>query len=327
MRRRDAIAMISVALFGALPLGEARAEKHLDRVGILSPQSPDASKPQWEAFRRRLRELGWEDGNNIAIDARFADGHLDQLRALANELCRSNPDVIVAANSPGVRAAIAASNAIPIVMVEVGDPVATGFVTNLARPTGNVTGVTSMTPQLTQKRLELLHEAVPRAVRIAVVMDPDDPISLPQWHDAQYAADRMGVGLVRLDIRNLVDLRQAFETAARNQADAVLRLADPLDVQLGPELVQLATTYRLPIMLLSNKQVEAGGLMSYFADPIDYYRRAASYVDRVLKGAKPSDLPVEQPTKFNMAINLKTAKTLGLAISPSLLVQADEVIQ
>jgi putative tryptophan/tyrosine transport system substrate-binding protein len=327
MRRRDAIALISISFCAALRSSEARTAPYLDRVAILSPQSLEASEPDWDAFRRGLRDHGWEDGRNVAIKARFANGHLEQLWALANELCRSNPNVIVAANSPGVRAAMAASTTIPIVMVEVGDPVATGFVTNMARPTGNVTGVTSMTPHLTQKRLEILHEAVPTAERIAVITDPDDPISVPQWRDADYAATRMGLHLEKLPVRSLDDLRQAFEKATGNRSDAVLRLADPLDAQLGPELVQLAASYRLPMMLTSNKQVEAGGLMSYFADPIDYYHRAAFYVDRILKGAKPTDLPVEQPTKFNLAINLKTAKALGLTVPASLLARADEVIE
>jgi putative ABC transport system substrate-binding protein len=190
-----------------------------------------------------------------------------------------------------------------------------------------VTGVANMARDLTQKRLELLKEAVPRASRIAVIMNPDDPIIAPQWREVEVAAGRLGVKLRRLEVRSAYDLRRAFQTAVDGHANAVLRLADPLAVVLGTETVDLATKHRLSIMVMSRRQVEAGALMSYFAEPGEYHRQAASHVDRILRGAKAGDLPVEQPTKFDLAINLKTAKALGLTISPSLLLRADRVIE
>jgi putative tryptophan/tyrosine transport system substrate-binding protein len=235
--------------------------------------------------------------------------------------------LIVAANSPGARAAIAATKTIPIVMVEVGDPVATGFVTNLARPGGNVTGISLMLLDLTQKRLAILKEAVPRAKRIAVIMNPDDPIIPMQWREAEAAAGPLGVRLQRLDVRNVGDLRRAFDAAVKDKADAVLRLADPLAGTLNPETVELAMRHRLPTMLRTRLEVEAGGLMSYYPNTRDYYRQAASYVDKILKGAKPGDLPIEQPTRLELVINIKTAKAIGLTIPQSVLWRADHVVE
>jgi len=294
---------------------------------VLSPQSREVSVAVWDSFRQGLHDLGWEDGRNIVIEARFADGKFDRLPALAEELLNLKVSLIVAANSPGARAAISATKTVPIVMVEVGDPVATGFVTNLARPGGNVTGISLMLLELTQKRLALLKEAVPRATRIAVIMNPDDPIIPMQWREAEVAAGRLRVRLQRLDIRNADDLRRAFEAAVKDKADAVLRLADPLAGVLNADTVELATRHRLPTMLRTRLEVEAGGLMSYYPNARDYYRQAASHVDKILKGAKPGDLPIEQPTRIELVINLKTAKALGLTIPQSLLGRADAIIQ
>ena len=297
------------------------------RIGILTAQSRETSTASWESFRQGLRHLGWENGRNLIIEERFTDGNFDRLQVSAQELLKLNVTLIVAANSPGASAAISATKTVPIVMVEVGDPVATGFVTNLARPGGNVTGVSNIASDLTQKRLALLKEAVPRASRIAVIMNPDDPIIPMQWRDAEAGAGRLGVQLLRLEIRNVDDLRRVFEVAAKGKADAILRLADPLAGMLNPETVELAMKYRLPTMVRSRLDVEAGGLMSYFPDPRDYYRQAASHVDKILKGAKPGDLPIEQPTRIELVINLKTAKALGLTIPQSLLGRADAIIQ
>lgn len=297
------------------------------KIGVLASVSRETSMAVWASFRQGLRDLGWEDGRNIVIEARFADGKLERLRGLAEELLNLNVSLIVAANSPGARAAIAATKTVPIVMVEVGDPVATGFVTNLARPAGNVTGLTNMARDLTQKRLELLKEAVPSAKRIAVIMDPGDPIVPPQWRDAQAAADRLGFQLQKLEMRNTDDLRRAFQAAVNGKADAVLRLADPLALVLGVETANLAKKHRLPLMVRARPEVEMGGLLSYYSEPLDYYRRAATYVDKILKGAKPGDLPIEQPTKFELVINTKTARAIGLNIPPSLLLRADQVIE
>jgi len=297
------------------------------KIGVLSSQSRETSKAVWNAFRQGLRDLGWEDGRNIVVDVRFADGHLDRLRALAEDLLKHDVSLIVAQNTPAAGAAIAATRTVPIVMVEVGDPVATGFVTNLSRPGGNVTGLTNMARDLTSKRLQLLKEAVPRATRIAVMMDPGDPVVAPQWRDAQSAARSLGLKLQRLEVRSVDDLRPAFQMAVADKADAVLRLADPLSIVLAAETAQLAIKHRLPLMVRARVELEAGGLMSYYADALEYHRRAASYVDRILKGAKPGDLPVEQPTRFELLINLRTAKAIELTIPQSLLARADQVIE
>ena len=320
--------LTSVAAFVVAPLVvKAQSVGPLVKIGVLSPQSRETSLAAWTAFRQGLREFGWDEGRNIVVEMRFADGKLDRLSGLAQELLSLNVSLIVAQNSPGVRAAITATTTVAIVMVEVGDPVATGFVTNLARPGGNVTGLTNMARDLTSKRLQLLKEAVPSATRIAVIMDPSDPVVAPQWRDAQSAAERLGLHLQRLEMRNAHDLRRAFQMAAVSKADAVLRLADPLAVVLGTETAALAIKHRLPLMVRARPEVEMGGLLSYYADALDYHRRAAVYVDKILKGAKPADLPVEQPTKFELVINLRTAKALGLTIPPSVLLRADHVIE
>jgi ABC-type uncharacterized transport system substrate-binding protein len=325
--RRTFLRVVAGGLLAPSLAAEAQQVGTPAKIGILSPQSRETTKTALASFRHGLRDLGWEEGRNIVIEVRFADGKLERLRGLAEELLNLNVSLIVSQNSPGTSAAIAAPKTVPIVMVEVGDPVATGFVTNLALPGGNVTGLTNMARDLTQKRLALLKEAVPGATRIAVIMDPGDPIVPAQWREAQSAADRLGVRLQRLEVRNADDLRRAFQTAVTGKADAVLRLADPLAIVLGVETADLAKKHRLPLMVRARPEVEMGGLMSYYADALDYHRRAASYVPRILRGATPGDLPIEQPTKFELIINLKTAKALGLTIPPSLLQRADQVIE
>jgi putative ABC transport system substrate-binding protein len=325
--RRTFLRFVALGLLAAPRAANAQQSGKPIRIGVLTAQSRETSTASWESFRQGLRELGWKAGRNIVIEERFAEGKFDRLPALAEELLSLKVSLIVAANSPGVHAAISATKTVPIVMVEVGDPVATGFVTNLARPGGNVTGISLMLLELTQKRLALLKEAVPRATRIAVIMNPDDPIIPMQWREAEVAAGRLGVRLQRLDIRNADDLRRAFEAAVKDKADAVLRLADPLAGVLNAETVELATRHRLPTMLRTRLEVEAGGLMSYYPNARDYYRQAASHVDKILKGAKPGDLPIEQPTRIELVINLKTAKALGLTIPQSLLGRADAIIQ
>jgi ABC-type uncharacterized transport system substrate-binding protein len=321
-----AVILIAVILVAPLVL-KAQSTRSPLRIGVLTPQSRDASASRWGAFRKGLHDLGWEDGRNIVIEARFADGKFELLRPLAEELVQLGVNVIVAANTPGIRAAMNATTTIPIVMIEVADPVTTGFITNLTRPGGNVTGVSTLGRETTRKRLEFLKEAVPRASRIAVIMNPDDPVTAPQWRDAQQAAGLLGLHLLRLEVRNASDLERAVQSAVAGKADAVLRLVDPVAVDLGQRTAELLATHRLPAMLEWKTEVERGALLGYFADPLDYYRRPASYVDRILRGAKPGDLPVEQPMRFQLFINLKTAKALGLTIPQSLLLRADEVIE
>ena len=233
---------------------------------------------------------------------------------------------MLASTSAGTRAAKKATKTIPIVMVDVGDPVTTKLVTNLARPGGNVTGITNMALGLTEKRLAILKEALPGATRIAMLSHPDNLIGPPQWRDAAAAARRLGLRLQRLDIRTREDLPRAFQAAVNARADAVGPLADPLTTTLTRDILELAARHRLPTMMENRAQVEAGALLAYHADPRDAYHRAASYVDRILKGAKPGDLPVEQPTTFELVINQRTAKALGLTIPPAVLLRADAII-
>jgi len=279
------------------------------------------------AFRGGLRELGWEEGKNLAIEERFADGDFSRLPALADELVRRKVDVIVVATSAATSTVMAATNTIPIVMLDVGDPVSSKFVTNLAKPSGNVTGFTNLALGLTEKRLALLKETLPRARRIGMLSHADSPIRAPQWRDARGAAPRLGLTLQRMDIRNRGDLPRAFQAAATARADAVVAMPDALNTVLTREILELAAKHRLPVMVEDRERVEAGALLSYGTDPRDLYRRAASYVDRILKGAKPGDLPVEQPTIFELVINLKIATTLGLTIPPAVLLRADSVIE
>jgi putative ABC transport system substrate-binding protein len=243
------------------------------RIGVLSSQSRETSKTVWTAFREGLRDLGWEEGRNIIIDVRFADGHFDRLRPLAEDLLKHDVRLIVAQNTPAAGAAIAATRTVPIVMVEVGDPVATGFVKNLSRPRGNVTGLTNMARDLTSKRLQVLKEAVPHATRIAVMMDPNDPVVAPQWRDAQSAAPRLGLHLQPLEVRRVDDLRPAFQMAVADKAEAVVRLADPLSIVLAAETAELAIKHRLPLMVRARVELEMGGLISYYADALEYHRR------------------------------------------------------
>ena len=325
--RRAFLGLLTLGLLVSPFAADAQQAGKPVRIGVLTAQSRETSVVSWESFRQGLRDLGWEDGRNMIIESRFANGNFDRLPALAEELLSLKVSLIVAVNSPGARAAISATKTVPIVMAEVGDPLATGFVTNLARPGGNVTGISLNLVELTQKRLAILKEAVPRAKRIAVIMNPDDPVIPMQWREAEAAAGRLGVRLQRLDIRNVGDLRRAFDAAVKDKAEAILRLADPLAGTLNPETVELATRHRLPTMLRTRLEVEAGGLMCYYPNTRDYYRQAATHVDKILKGAKPGDLPVEQPTKFEFVINLKTARAIGLTIPPSLLARADVIIE
>jgi len=311
MDRRAFIGTLAGGLLAAPVAAEAQQTGKAPRIGVLAAYSREASAFLWESFRQGLTERGWEDGRNIIIETRFAEGKFDKLHAFAEELVHQNVEIIVAVNSPGTRAAMAVTNSIPIVMLEVGDPVATGFVKSLARPGGNVTGVSSMARDLTRKRLELLKQAVPKASRIAVIMNRDDPITAPQLRDAEEAAGSLGVQLMRFEVRGADDLEPAFKAAVAARADAVLRLVDPLVVVLASKTAELLARYQLPAIVVARREVELGALMSYFADSRDAYRRAAGYVDRILKGAKAADLPVEQPEKFELVINLKTAKALA----------------
>jgi len=245
---------------------------------------------------------------------------------LASALINTDVDLILSVNTPGTRAAMEATKAIPIVMTAIGDPVGLGLVPSLARPGGNVTGLSNMSGDLAGKRLELLNEAVPTAKRIAVMMHPDDPIVPIQVKDINETAARMGLALEIIPVRDATELEKAFQRALQWRAQALLRLAGQATV-IGPPTAELALKHRMPAMLLVRQDVEAGALMSYFTDQPALFRRAAIYVDKILKGTKPADLPIEQPTKFEFIINLKTAKQIGVTIPPNLLARADKVLR
>jgi len=302
---------------------DARAQQaqKVYRVGVLTPSSL-----QWQptVFTDALRDLGYREAANLTLIVRDAGGRLDALPQLANELVRDKIDLLVAVTTPGARAAIGATKTIPIVMSEVGDPLATGFVTNLGRPGGNVTGVTNLSRDITGKRLQLLKETVPHLVRVAVLHHPDDPIAAPQIADTKATALQLGLEPRFFPVSNAEDLQGAFATMAEWRAQAVLRLAGQA-LPLSRPTVDLAVKYSLPTMMLTKEDVALGALMSYDADRAELFRRTAYFVDKILRGAKPGDLAVEQPSKIELSINIKTANAIGLTIPSSVLLRADHV--
>jgi putative ABC transport system substrate-binding protein len=324
------LAFILLAWVGLLvpPMAKAQPPETLPLIGWLSAGSPSTHGAFLDAFRRGLRERGYVEGRNLRIEYRWADGYLDRLPTLAQELVQRNVDIIVTASTPATRAAQTATKTIPIVTaVTGGDPVAAGFVASLAHPGGNITGLSTLAQDLTPKSLELLRAAAPKATRIAVLLNPANAWYETFWTDSQAAARILGLALVRVEARTPEDIEGAFRTIAEARADAFIVFADPMYVAQRKQIVALAERHHLPGMYPFREFVQAGGLISYGVSLPDNYRRAATYVDKILKGAKPADLPLEQPTKFELVINLKTAKRLGLKISPSLSVFAEELIQ
>lgn len=323
MAKKIVLWSLTAALLTVSPFAEAQFKGKPFRVGVLTP-----AERQWEgpAFRQGLRDLGYIEGSNISIDTRSAEGRLERMPEMAAALVKSGVDVILSVNTPGTRAATQATKSVPIVMAAIGDPVGLGFVTSLARPGGNVTGLSNMGGDLAGKRLQLLKEAVPAAKRIAVMLHPDEPIVPIQLKDLSAAAPHIGVELETIPVRHPHELERGFQRALQWRAQGLLRLAGQAAV-IGPPTAELALKHRLPAMLLLKQDVEAGALMSYFTDHQALFRRAATYVDKILKGVKPSELPVEQPTKFEFYVNLKTAKHIGVTIPPNLLARADRVIR
>jgi putative ABC transport system substrate-binding protein len=307
--------------------GLAQQLKELPRIGFLDPTSPTVSAARIEAFRRGLRKIGYTEGNNIAIDYRFADGKSERLRDLASELVGLNVNVIIARAIPGAIAAKQATTTIPIVFVGVADAVAAGLVASLAHPGGNITGLTSLAPELSGKRLELLRETFPKVSRVAVLRNPSDAGDPILWKETQAAAQTLGMQLQSLEVRNENDLRNAFDSATKAGSQAFLTLPDPFLQSHRKAIVDFEAKTRLPAIHPDSEYVEAGGLMSYAANALEFYAGAAAYVNKILKGAKPADLPVEQPTKFEFVINLKTAKQIRLTIPPNVLARADRVIK
>jgi len=325
--RREFIGTLAVFLLVVPLASEAQAPAKVHRIGFLTSRSPTDSPHLLEAFRQGLRELGYVEGQNIAIEYRFAEGRPERLPALAAELVRLKVDVIVTAAPPAHLAAKQATSTIPIVFVVTGDPVAEGLVASLARPGGNITGLSSIAPEVVGKQLELLKEVTPRVSRVAVLQNPSNHVHPAMLRQAEGAARALGVQLHTVQARTPPEIDAAFEAMRSQRAGGVLVLRDLLFLAQRTQIAALAAKSRLPAVYGNKEVAEAGGLMAYGANTPQMYRRAATYVDKILKGAKPADLPVEQPTKFELVINLKTAKALGLTIPPSLLQRADEVIQ
>jgi putative ABC transport system substrate-binding protein len=317
--------LIAVILLAITVMAEAQQPKKVPRIGFLSANSP-ASSVRIETFRQGLRDLGYVEGQNIVIEQRYAEGKLDRLPGLAAELVRLKVDVIFAVTTPAVQAAKKATTTVPIVTVS-GDPVEFGFVASLARPGGNITGLANLTPELVGKRLELLKEVVPRVSRVAVLWKPDNPGAALRMRETEAAAPSLGLKLQPVEVRGPNDFEHAFSAMKKERADALVPLRSALIQNQGKQIVELAAKNRLPAMYDSTEFCEAGGLMSYGAIGADLDRRAATYVDKILKGAKPADLPVEQPTKFEFVINLRAAKQIGLTIPQSVLYRADKVIK
>jgi putative tryptophan/tyrosine transport system substrate-binding protein len=322
MRRRKFIALLSSA--AVWPLA-ARAQQKLPTIGFLGTTTASAWGPWIAAFVQRLRELGWIEGRTVAIEYRWADARSERFAVIAAEFVRLKVDVIVTGGNAAV-AAKQASSAVPIVFALVDDPIGMGLIANLSRPGGNVTGLAVQATDLAGKRLALLREVVPGLRRLAIMVNVDYPSAVLEMGEIQTAAGMLGLEVAPLEIRRAEDIAPAFE-ALKGRAEALYVIGDALVMTHRVRINTLALAARLPTSFNYREYVEAGGLMSYGANLSDLFRRAAEYVDKILRGAKPGDLPVEQPTRFNLIINLTTAKALGLDVPPTLLARADEVIE
>jgi len=326
---RRVVHLTTLALFLAVLAAPFPAEaqprpEKVPVVGILSPTA--AYSYRVEAIRRGLLDLGYIEGRTVIIEHRYAHTET-QLPDLAAELVRLKPDVIITGGSAAIRPVQRATETIPVVMVaDNADPVVAGYVTSYAQPGGNVTGLTGLSPEVTAKRMELLNEAVPRMARVAVLRNPTSPGRETLWAETTVAAHALGLQLQPLDITEGSQIERLFEAAVRERADGLVVIRDPLTNTLRPRIIALAVRHRLPAMYATREFVDAGGLMVYGANVYDLYRRTASYVDRILKGARPGDLPVERAQRLELVVNLKAARAIGLAIPPPLLLRADQVI-
>jgi putative ABC transport system substrate-binding protein len=326
VKRRQFITLLGGA--AAWPL-TARAQQpmaKLPTIGFLGAATPSAWSQRVAAFVQRLRELGWTEGRTVVVEYRWAEGRSERFLEIAAEFAQLKVDVIVAAGTPAVLAAKQATSVVPIVFVGAGDPVGTGLVASLPRPGGNITGLSAQTTDTVGKRLELLRELMPGIRRLAIMGNVDNPVSVLEMREIGAACTSLGLEVDALEIRRTADIVPAFEALKRG-AEALYVQADPLVIANQIRINTLALGMRLPTMHGLREYVEAGGLMSYGPNFPDLFRRAADFVDKILRGAKPSDIPVEQPTKFELVINLITAKALGLEIPPTLLARADEVIE
>jgi putative ABC transport system substrate-binding protein len=323
--RRIGLAVVLALILALAPLvGDAQ---NLPRIGLLSIGADPSRPVVWLPFLERLREIGYVEGGNITIERRFGAGRPERLDQLVADLAHLRIDIIVATGPPEILAARRAMPTTPIVMMVVPDPVGQGFVASLARPGGNVTGLSTLAPELYAKRLELLKEAIPAVTRVGLLLNPATSHSAAAETEMTTAARLLGVQIHGLVLRNPQDLDRAFLAIPRERLQAVFVVTDPISFSQRARIADFATKSHLPTMYEWRDYVEAGGLMAYGPSVADLSRRAATYVDKILKGAKPADLPVEQPTKFELVINLKTAKALGLTIPQSILLRADQVIE
>ena len=315
------VLLIAPLVAGAQPAGRVY------RIGMLETRSAVLNAANIDAFRQGMRELGYKEGQNLEVVYRSSDGRDERFPGLANELIRLKVDLILTRGTPASLAAKSATQTIPVVMASVGDPVGTGLVASLARPGGNVTGLSALNVEIYAKRVELLRELQPRLTRIAGLFNMGNPVLPLQWKEVQRAAQSVGIQAQLLDVRRPEDLPRAFDAAAKERAEALIVALDGLTLGNLRPIAELAAKRRLPSIYGVREYADLGGLITYgWSDP-HQYQRAATFVDKIFKGAKPADLPVEQPTKFELVINLKTAKALGLTIPPSLLLRADQVIE
>jgi putative ABC transport system substrate-binding protein len=325
--RRHALALMAGVL--AAPLASfAQQPAKIPRIGFLHPGAQQASDSQLQAFRDGLRALGYVEGKNLQLEVRWGEGTLDRLPALAAELVQLKVDIIVAATSPSVEAARQTTRTIPIVMPVSSDPVGDGLVASLARPGGNITGLSVMAPELGEKRIQLLKEMYPKVSHgMAVLWNPAFVGMRARFQQAQAAAPTVGMTVRSMEVRDTRDLDAAFDSIVREHPEALLLLVDPFVRSQRTRIVEFAAAQRIPAIYESSEFVEVGGLVSYGANTLDQFRRSATYVDKILKGAKPADLPIEQPTKFELVINMKAAKALGIKVPDSILLRADKVIE
>jgi putative tryptophan/tyrosine transport system substrate-binding protein len=326
MKRREFIVLVAGAtVWNHAARGQQAAS--VRRIGLLSPFSPTDTLLWYKALLRGLRDVGWADGKNLTIEYRYAEGRNERLPALVTDLIRQKVDIIVTTVTVDTLTAKNATAEIPIVMVAVGDPVSVGIVKSLARPGGNITGLSQMTPDLSGKRLELLKEIVPNVSAVAALFNPEDQLSTLDWKEARRSAQTLGIEFHSLEVRSTDDLDKVLNEAAKSRVDALVIMPSPVLFENLKRIADFALQNRLPTTFHLREFADLGGLISYGVDRRDLFRRAATYVDKILKGASPADLPIEQPTKFELVINLRTAKTLGLTIPPNLLGIADEVIE
>jgi len=328
MPRRAFVAIIAGGLLAAPLAAEAQLAVTSARVGVLSPGDPlSGPSPRFEALRRGLRERGWVEGQNIAIEWRFAEGIPERLPALAEELVRLKVDVILTIDTPATQAARSVTRTVPIVFNGIASTTATRLVASLARPGGNFTGITTMSAEMSGKRVEVMKEVLPRVTRAAVLWTASNEGAAAVFRATEAAGARLGLRLQNIGIARANEIQSAFAAATRGRAEALVVIDDVVISSHRARIVELARESRLPVISTYRDFADAGGLVAYGPSAPDTYQRCAYFIDRILKGAKPADLPVEQPEKFELVVNLKTAKALGLTIPPSLLQRADELIE